>query len=1833
MKKKSTIVVLALGIVFATFADEVSLESARRAAQAWLDGGCSLGMMRGARAASGETVEADGAKIHIVRTEGGGFLAMGADDLVDPVIAFSPTGATLSRDERSPLRAMLRADLALRARAAVRASGAKSGRALLGAASSASQRTESQRRWDRLLGTSAGVSLLKAQADSSPGPLEALPDVRVDPLVGTRWGQENNSMYLNMGEPCFNYYTPSNYPCGCVATAMAQIMRHHHYPAYGSVVTKECGLESCDSEGFGKERFTTIGGRYDYGLMPLVPEVDEDLPWYEGGATEEQREAIGKLTYDCGVAMQMLWRGAGSSSGGAAAGTVMQNLFQYKNAIVNTCTANISDVDNRNRMIYPNLDAGMPVMLGIEDHQVIADGYGYSDGMLYTHLNMGWADECDVWYALPDVRPTSGDYESSLVEAVIYNIFPVQSGEIVSGRVLSSDGFPIDGASVSIRDGANAAVISNVVTGVRGMFAFIVPSGRNYEVSAAWGESSASMRMSIGKSVSSVVRLVVGSCVTDATTRKACGNAWGCDLVLPGVSTVAAPEFEPGSCEFRRSTNVVITCATSGATVRYTTDGSDPTETSPAYCDPLLVTHRTSLKARAFRDGLSPSPVVSAEYVDPLEGDAYDQPILIGGSSGSHTVGDNSGFGKGADEPNLTGLVYGTSYPEYSSVWYLWKSPGTGTVAFRFSGVTKYNIYMLPAVAVYEDAPTLSDLSPVPLAVAAGDWNSCEFAEVYLQAEEGKVYRILGQQWFYDDIGSLHLAWSTGDDWHDGKEPEVTHSVEFGWRDADGEWHLADLRYVRHGDVLGELPPLPEDDDYVFDGWTFAGRDPAGQTVDIPASAEMPVSEDMVLFSRCRRRPAVAFDADSYTLVAGVPLDGGEIVPTVRSGYALKVAGLPSGIKFDAATTRMTGVPTAKSGAYPVTFTATPDADMKNAGAVVETATITINIKYPVVAVRSASWGDAGAAGTVKGGGEVAANKKVSLTAAPAKGSVFLGWYCDGERVSASPSYAYVATAEDRTFTAVFATSDEDAANVKLEFDGREVWRAEAGAAYHGEISTNVMCGVALQWPVVPAALSAAQVKVAGLPSGLKFTDKPVTSKIGSGKDAVVVTNVPANTIYGAPTAASSVDNRTGAVKPSDVKLTVTTAGKTTVAYLLRLTVDPLPAWAVGNFEGVVEPRQGMSTANGGVASMSVTAAGKVSGKVSLDGASWTFKSDSFSAASAASGELSLAIDAAAYAGKETRGISLAFSRQRTSYLPESAIGCANGTFGDDCIALGRIPWADKDDKSPGKIAMQYAGAYTCSVKSGNDVGIAKFVVDEKGVAKGSIELPDGAKTRKVSFSAGVVPQEDCVNIVIYSAPDAKKGYPAVFDIRRLEPFSGPDEEGVAYRDSGVVATTAELTTGSGASGVVSVNPKYGQAVPGKDVALTAKADKGSVFSRWELPADCMRGIDPASPTIKFKMVADGDIPVKAFFVTEAEDRAHIKLIVDGATLSDDGNNQGVANPPWRIPCGVALNWSVLASTLSKSTVKASGLPSGLKLVQDKATGAYSVTGVPSAASKLDKNSGEALPSIVKFTVTTAGKATANFTLPLFVDAIPDDVVGTYNGMIVSFMYAATGDSWLGHGMVTLTVASGGKLAAKVVLPSGALSFSADGWSSVRDGVYAAEMRAKSGEVMYLELDGACDWRGARIGPQASFLETGGDAECRVVAWRNEHAKGGHMATDAEASDFIARIAAFKKLCYVVTEVEGGGYAAVEVSATDKSANLTISLAAGGAVKYSGKIGGKSIACSSVLAIDGNDYSVKGDAVAPLGKTEALYFALDFDRAEDGSPIPGLAVLPVKEDL
>jgi hypothetical protein len=88
------------------------------------------------------------------------------------------------------------------------------------------------------------------------------------------------------------------------------------------------------------------------------------------------------------------------------------------------------------------------------------------------------------------------------------------------------------------------------------------------------------------------------------------------------VEKTATPVLSPAGGSYTSPVSVTITCATAGAVIRYTTDGSVPTEASPLYAGALTVSASISLKARAFAPGMDPSDTVSADYLfstgDPL---------------------------------------------------------------------------------------------------------------------------------------------------------------------------------------------------------------------------------------------------------------------------------------------------------------------------------------------------------------------------------------------------------------------------------------------------------------------------------------------------------------------------------------------------------------------------------------------------------------------------------------------------------------------------------------------------------------------------------------------------------------------------------------------------------------------------------------------------------------------------------------------------------------------------------------------------------------------------------------------------------------------------------------------------------------------------------------------------------------------------------------------------------------------------------------------------------------------------------------------------------------
>ena len=90
---------------------------------------------------------------------------------------------------------------------------------------------------------------------------------------------------------------------------------------------------------------------------------------------------------------------------------------------------------------------------------------------------------------------------------------------------------------------------------------------------------------------------------------------------IPGIvhDIVETPVINPNSGFVYDSTQVSITCATEGASIYYTTDGTEPSESSTLYTAPFTVSSTTTVKAKAFKTGYDASNVASATYTFPVE--------------------------------------------------------------------------------------------------------------------------------------------------------------------------------------------------------------------------------------------------------------------------------------------------------------------------------------------------------------------------------------------------------------------------------------------------------------------------------------------------------------------------------------------------------------------------------------------------------------------------------------------------------------------------------------------------------------------------------------------------------------------------------------------------------------------------------------------------------------------------------------------------------------------------------------------------------------------------------------------------------------------------------------------------------------------------------------------------------------------------------------------------------------------------------------------------------------------------------------------------------------
>ncbi len=140
------------------------------------------------------------------------------------------------------------------------------------------------------------------------------------------------------------------------------------------------------------------------------------------------------------------------------------------------------------------------------------------------------------------------------------------------------------------------------------------------------------------------------ACTTTYTTTSAAGSspATGCSgaasnkysiSYVAGKVTVtavtlpitAAPMFSLVPGTYATAQSVTISDATSGATIYYTRDGTNPTTNSTAYSGPIAVTNTLTLKAIAVANGYTASPIAAASYTITTPSVNFSSGFVAGG--------------------------------------------------------------------------------------------------------------------------------------------------------------------------------------------------------------------------------------------------------------------------------------------------------------------------------------------------------------------------------------------------------------------------------------------------------------------------------------------------------------------------------------------------------------------------------------------------------------------------------------------------------------------------------------------------------------------------------------------------------------------------------------------------------------------------------------------------------------------------------------------------------------------------------------------------------------------------------------------------------------------------------------------------------------------------------------------------------------------------------------------------------------------------------------------------------------------------------------------------
>jgi len=240
----------------------------------------------------------------------------------------------------------------------------------------------------------------------------------VSALIATKW---NQSPLYNDKCPADASLSPyGGHPTtGCVATAMAQIMKYWEYPETGT------GNKSYNSEHYGTLSANFANTTYDWKNMPTQLSTS---------STSTQVDAIATLMYHCGVAVSMNYNSDGNGSSGAlllegifgraSAEKAYKTYFDYATTVEGKQWMSSTSTTTWKNMLKTELDNKRPVLYGGftkngGGHAFICDGYDSNDNF---HFNWGWGGLANGFFSLTAL--TAGGYNYSTNQQAVIGIQP-----------------------------------------------------------------------------------------------------------------------------------------------------------------------------------------------------------------------------------------------------------------------------------------------------------------------------------------------------------------------------------------------------------------------------------------------------------------------------------------------------------------------------------------------------------------------------------------------------------------------------------------------------------------------------------------------------------------------------------------------------------------------------------------------------------------------------------------------------------------------------------------------------------------------------------------------------------------------------------------------------------------------------------------------------------------------------------------------------------------------------------------------------------------------------------------------------------------------------------------------------------------------------------------------------------------------------------------------------------------------------------------------------------------------------------------------------------------